>query len=1522
MEKNKRWQISLIVVVLLLTLYNILPTLFFYSKPLDKPIGQKKSMEIAKMATQRVNNLETTSKEWIQSFAKLLKIKIKSIDIPNDAPQEITVNFVTDHDAALFKQYLPAAGQSIPFYPARLALSQSPDGVDTKSVVVQRKIPIHFSKSLEGFDYSQLVSKEGEIDSLYKTVTQDRLLQLVNIMGGISDNAQLVDLVLHEQPSARSDELLSMISSNILNVTKVFGETSTITKRYFSNFTQGNFKSKSEAIATLIGRMDNLKERVKFEKVSLIDEEKGLQKAGGYLETAKKQQLEHFQEKEEDLLKSTSLLKKYKATFAAGISPLTSEQAEKNIESATLNPNLSEQQTLSLSSHNPLIDKISVDWSNSQIALLLHADIENLRKSYQNNPSKTQEKDLLDQLIFNEIARVSRESGENFIPNKEQFVVQINSLSDAKSMLVLDLKEIAETEVTNITHFLKNNWNSHFKELSSDAFPIVNLEEYNKLSSLDKKYSLLVTSPLLEGKTQEFGFRNSSIYIIAKGLGSMMAKYSQDPNSETAQEFAKEINALNSKLRDLGFSAYPGTTYPLPAKYANDYIFEAENYFRPILQATREEFNVHGTKRYATLEFTDLKQRILRTNAIENAEQEELLKWRDEYYSSTSDPAKQAKFEVPAPTRNPLWTNLALSARKYFRGDDRKILNWGLDLSGGKTVQVELRDHKGKLVTNEDDVNQGINELYNRVNKMGVSEVAIRKEGTNITLDFPGSQALSAKDLIKASSMSFHIVNEKFSNRNPLTRDAINRFLQEVWNEAIVTNKKDVASINAIAWNHLYGDPLDSESANPRSEAAKTLFKNGLRLVAPSDKDRSSAFNDSLSKIAIFRGESSSDWQQQAHPLLVVFNNYGLEGSSLTGIRSGFDPAEGNFLSFEVKGSHNIRGTKIDPQDELFAWTSVFSKDKVSGTPLEKYSGGEGWRMAVVLNDQVVSAPQLAQPLKTNGRITGNFSQRDIGRLESDLKAGSLTFTPHILSEKNVSPELGIKERHSGIIATAVALLLVIVVMVSYYRFAGLIASMAVLINLLIMWATLQNIQATITLATIAGIILTMGMAVDANVLIFERIREEFALSGRIAHAIQTGYKKAFSAILDSNITTIIAALVLLNFDSGPVKGFAVSLIIGLVSSMFTALFLTRCFFRKWAQNPERKSLNMLNLIKSVNFNFLKFAKVAFTLVAIIALVGGFMLNKEKNTIMGMDFTGGYALTLEVEPTFDSKAENSYRSSLETALEKAGLTSQEFQIRELTPSNQLRLFLSKSLELPGHAFASLTLETSDEVEFGYQNNPRISWIVNALKVSGVQLTDTSVKQLESNWTSVSGQMSDSMRNNAMIGLGVALLGILLYITFRFEFKFAISATLGLAIDVLVTMGLIGILHSLGVPVQIDLNTVAALMTIIGYSLNDTIIVFDRIREDMKLMRKSSLSEIINHSLNITLSRTTMTSLTTLVVLIALIAFGGQSIFGFSLVMAIGVVVGTFSTLFIATALLLIFQKKESTKHSKSILRVQ
>lgn len=1515
MEKQKRWQFALITVVLLLTIYNILPTVLFYTKPLNDPIKEKQATVIAQDAAKRVNALETQSIGWLKSYNKLLGIKGATVTLDNDNPEIIHIKYPNEKDANLARKHLPRAGSLIPFVPAQLSLVPNEKESGSSTLTVQRKIPIHFdpSKTTSYFTFTEKRGAEGKLTPLYRKVIDDRLIQLGIAVGGISENAQFLETALHHQGNPRAEEFLQILAQNILTYSKVFGENSPIAKRYYGAVTQGITEGKREATQALITNLERYHDQLKLKRIALEDAEKSRREKGGFLEANQQQELDYFRAQENRLISVLGIIRRQVSAFSSSVNPWTYTELRQDL--SLMKPSLDGIQFLPVGGRSPLIKTLMIDWNNEEIGLELHQDILSYKKELEK--SKTYLSDQLDQLIYNEIARISRETGEKLSPSQNHFTIHLNQLTNSSSLLVMDLGAIATAQAHELLHLIRAEWNPSHPDLKRSSFPIYDYKTFEKLPPHQQKIGLVVYAPAAFESEPLTGFRNNSVYIIAKGMQEILNKLSENPDAPQAKAFIQDFSTLRILLQNNGFSGYPGTTYPLSSSFAKDFIFEAEDFYHNVLSATRENFTVYGTKKFATLEFTNVGQRILAVNRIETREHEDLLKWRDEYKAAQVKEELHAKYAIPPPTQSPLWSNLALSARKYFRGDERKILHWGLDLSGGKTVQIELRDSNGRVVKNDTDIKQGIDELYSRVNKMGVSEVTIRQEGSNITLDFPSAQGLSAADLVKASSMYFHIVNEKFTTNNQDLAPAVHQFLQDIWNEAVVTNRKDIESINQIAWKHLYGDTLDTEMAQPVSEAAKTLYQQGLRLANPNDTVTNSTFNDAISKIAIFRGDNFADWQGQSYPLLIVMKNYALEGANLTDVHASYDPSKGNYLAFNVKGSQTLfDGQKVSPRNDLYNWTAPFSQEKIQGTPLDKYSRGNGWRMAVILNGSVVNTATVSSPLKDNVSISGSFTQREANRLEADLKAGSLSFAPHILSEKNVSPELGLKDRTMGILATALALILVIAIMVGYYRFAGVIASVAVLVNLIIIWATLVNISATVTLAGIAGIILTVGMAVDANVLVFERIREEFAISGRLSQAIHAGYRKAFSAIIDSNVTTIIAALILLQFDSGPIKGFAVTLIIGIVSSMFTALFMTRYFFAGWVKNPKNKILKMANFIKQTHVNFLKYGKLSIYSSIAVILVGGYLLIAEKTTMLGMDFTGGYSVSLEVE----AKGEENYRIKVEQALYGAGIAAQDVQVRALSPSNNIKILLGRSLDQTGRPFASMPFETTDkDVKYLYENNPRLVWVVKALEKEGLSITPQSLKTLDSHWTSISGQMSNAMRNNALIGLAVALLCILIYITFRFEFKYAISATLGLAIDVGITLALMAILHAIGVPVQLDLNTIAAIMTIIGYSLNDTIIIFDRIREDLKHMRKHSFKDVVNHALNVTLSRTVMTSGTTLVVLLALLFLGGSAIFGLSLVMVIGVVFGTFSSLYVAAPLLLFFDRKEKEKAEKIAL---
>lgn len=1502
MEKQKRWQLYLIIAVLVLTLYNILPTIFFYSKPLRAPIDAPRSEQVASAIISRVNQLEVESKEWLASFCRLLGIKPISIDLdPNDTGL-IQVSLKNEQDAALFKRFLPRAGGLIPFVPAQLTLSPESASTDSARVMVQRNVAFELDPNEvdQLFQFTPKFGQDEQIAELYREIVDDRAAQMALAIGGPSKVAEQMSAVLQNQDSL-SDETAIALAKEITDVESVFGKNSPITKRYYASFTQVRAKDKEKLPQKFLTKLEALGKKIKEQRDAL----RNMQEAGNSLNPAQEQELAVFNHQLQAVDEGANILRKNMADFQQGPMPLTSEQAQELVAKDQTDALM---QHVNLENYHPFIKGLTINWDSSQVKIDFYDDIQKLRSNEGKTEREAFVREKTNQFVINGIAYLAQLTDETFKPSEDSFVINLDTLSNSHSYLTLNLGYLAQKRSQQILDQLLISWMPISTDLVKEAYPIRSYDAYKNAKPEDQKLGLVIYAPAAYSTHPLTGFHNHSIYVVAKGMDAIMKKYQEAPEAAENQALAQDFKQLSAVLQQLGFIGYSGSSFDLPKEFSKDYIFELNDYYNSLLAATRENFQVKGSQRYAVLDFSNVEQRILALNKIEDRIQEDLLKWRDAYHAAQVDINVTSHYTVPAPTQNVYWQNFKLSAKKYFRGDDRKILKWGLDLSGGKTVRIALLDQNNRPVKNPEDLNQAVNELYNRINKMGVAERTIRIENSNILLDFPGSQNLSAADLVKASAMYFHVANEKFGIKNPALSSAVNQFLQDIWNEAVVTNRKDIDSINEIAWQHLGGDSMMPGSVFPRSDNAKLLYDNGLRLANPKDRAASSAFDDTISAIAMFRGDDSSEWEQQAHPLLIVFHNYALEGSSLENIHAGYDATQGNILTFGVKRSYENRG-KGSPRDDFYTWTSQFAEDRIAGTPNETYSQGRGWRMAVILNGSVITAPSLNAALRDGGTISGHFSQREVNQLAADLKAGSLSFTPRILSEENVSPELGQEERTKGIMASLIALALVVIAMVGYYRFAGLVASCAVLLNILIMWGVLQNLGAALTLPGIAGIVLTIGMAVDANVLVFERVREEFKISGRIGSALQAGYRKAFSAIIDSNVTTVIAALILLQFDSGPIKGFAITLIIGIISSMFTALFMTRYFFAGWVRNSEHRQLTMAQFLKETNFDFLKQAKKAIVISLIVMLVGTYFLAEERKTIFGMDFTGGYSLTVDLE---EQSTHPDYRLQAIDAFLDHGASRRDFEVRELSRPNQLRIQLGTSMDEKGHPFYQMPEVNPAEGKYSYdyQRNPRLNWVVEALQANNLQLQSSEMSNIQKNWTTMSGQFSDAMRNNAIMALLAAFFFILLYITFRFEFKYAIGAVAGLIHDVIITLGILAIFHAMGFPVQIDLQVIGAILTIIGYSLNDTIIVFDRIREDVKVQRRMKFKDVINHALNVTLSRTIMTSGTTLLVLVALVLLGGPSIFSFSLVMTIGVVIGTLSSLFIASPVMLYLHNRE------------
>lgn len=519
-----------------------------------------------------------------------------------------------------------------------------------------------------------------------------------------------------------------------------------------------------------------------------------------------------------------------------------------------------------------------------------------------------------------------------------------------------------------------------------------------------------------------------------------------------------------------------------------------------------------------------------------------------------------------------------------------------------------------------------------------------------------------------------------------------------------------------------------------------------------------------------------------------------------------------------------------------------------------------GKRLAIVLDGEVYTAPVIRERIPSGrAQITGNFSVQEAKDIAIVLRAGALPAPVNIIEERSVGPALGKDSVKKGINAMIIGALCVFSFMGLYYFLAGLIANFALFLNIALITAALAYFRATLTLPGIAGFVLTIGMAVDANVLIYERIREESKLGKSLRAAIHAGFDKAFWTILDSNLTTLITALILFQFGTGPVRGFATTLSIGIIASFFTALVVTRLVLDIIVQNnPKMTKLSMLRFFKRPNIQFIKIRGIAYTLSILVIVFGMFVFIARGEKNYGVDFTGG--------------------------------ALQQFKFNEVVPIEKVRNALS-GIGL-GESIIQQFGEGKEIIvrSFGDKTEDIVSVFNNSFGAGTFE-----VMRIES----VGPSVGADLRGTALKALIFAMIGICLYVSFRFEFRFAVTAVIALVHDVLVSLGMIAITGR-----EISLPVIAALLTVVGYSINDTIVIFDRIREDRKFMRKAGQEEIINASINQTLSRTSLTSLTTLFVVLALYFFGGKVINDFSFVLLVGIVTGTYSSIFIASPLLI------------------
>ena len=620
-----------------------------------------------------------------------------------------------------------------------------------------------------------------------------------------------------------------------------------------------------------------------------------------------------------------------------------------------------------------------------------------------------------------------------------------------------------------------------------------------------------------------------------------------------------------------------------------------------------------------------------------------------------------------------------------------------------------------------------------------------------------------------------------------------------------------------------------------------------------------------------------------------------LEGDVITDARADFSQIS---AYANVSMSMNAEGAK--------AWQRI-TKDNI------------GKSVAIVLDGYVYSFPTVQNEIAGgNSQITGNFTVEEAKDLANTLKSGKMPAPARIIEESVVGPSLGREAIQSGLWSFALGFVLILLYMIFYYGWIpGLIADAALVCNVFLLVGILSSFSAVLTLPGIAGIVLTMGMAVDANVLIYERIREELKAGKGMRKAIEDGFKGAISAIVDANVTSFLTGAILAIFGTGPIKGFAVTYMIGIISSFLTAVFITRLLLEDYAKKEDAKELSfttalMKNFLQNIHFDFVAARKWAYCLSG--ALVIFAILGLEPHLFgrlnLGIDFSGGRNYVVRFDNNINTQ---DVRENLEDVFKATLEEGETFGINVITygnDANQVRISTNYRIH-------EETAEADEQIEALLYEGCK-PFLGENISFDDFRSTDSNANVGIMSSQKVGPAIADDIKTSAVWAIFAALIVIFLYILLRFRnFAYSVGALTALAHDTVIILGLYAILWKImPFSMEIDQAFIAAILTVIGYSINDTVVIFDRVREYNTLYPKREKNININDALNNTLSRTFSTSMSTFVVLLAIFAFGGETIRGFVFALLMGVIVGTYSSLFIASPIAYDIQLAQAKRAEK------
>jgi SecD/SecF fusion protein len=926
------------------------------------------------------------------------------------------------------------------------------------------------------------------------------------------------------------------------------------------------------------------------------------------------------------------------------------------------------------------------------------------------------------------------------------------------------------------------------------------------------------------------------------------------------------------------------------------------------------------------------------------------------WYTLSSDERDRAEASVQPETDNPhlrsILTDLQNEGGEGLLEEYRALyqqkegtIKLGLDLQGGMYLAYMVVPTSG--LDEEEAIDQALEVIRNRINEFGVSEPSITRQGDDrIVIQLPGVRdPARARAIVERQAMlEFKIVayptaEYPTSASVPVLRaidnlvtaggDDVPEPLDSLMAQPVDTLAVQMNVIPDTAFDSIgqsvspegfvMPGTADASSDNEMTDITLPEIERpgsiaSLIEIAPEDISRST-MSISPGDWIVYTGED----MDQLNDLLnrADVDSILSEANLMAAFGRLEETTRGSFraLYFVPRNVTRGWGRQVDQVHEEYRLTGanltdvrirMGSAQSLSNNPyliLEFDSEGrDNWeqitgdnvdqRVAIVLDGTVYSAATIRERISGSGtRLSGGFSTEEARDLRLVLKAGSLPAELVIAEEQTIGPSLGQQSINRGIIAGLIGILLIAAFIIFYYGTGGVIAILALLFDMLIILGVLcfpgplsqlglKGLNATLTLPGIAGIILTIGMAVDASVLIYERIREEKRSGKGIRAAVKAGYSRAFVTILDANLTTLITALVLYKFGTGPIKGFAVTLSIGILASMFCSLVFSRAVIEFILRNKKKMDLSFgrWSILGKKHISFVEMRKKTYILSLVVIAIGAAAFFINGGLELSIDFTGG--LETNVVSNTDLTTDD-----LNGMLTDHGL--EDVQIQRL-------------MDYEGDgagAFVIRTSETDKDV------------VYETLEASGCTPMEFEADSEGLSFIKQIGpRVGEELRSKAFNAIIMAMIFIVLYVWYRFQFKWGIAAVIALAHDTLITIGLLALIR-----LDISLTIIAAILTIVGYSINDTIVVFDRIREDRRLRKGKNLAETVNISINNVLSRTVITSLTTFMAAFILFLISGGVLSRFALTLMIGIVVGTYSSIFIASPILVDWHAKLKKK---------